>query len=48
MASIVLGAATGVAIRGAKIDDVDDVLKGGLSQLRSLAEDAVRSVKDIL
>lgn len=48
LASIVLGAATGIAIGGAKIGDADDVLKDGLGQLKRLTEDAIRSVKDAL
>lgn len=48
LASIVLGAATGITIGGMKIGDVVDVLKDGFGQLRRLTEDAVRSVKDAL
>lgn len=48
LASIVLGAVTGIAIGSAKIGDADDVLKDGFGQLRRLAEDAIRSVKDAL
>ncbi|CRG86615.1 hypothetical protein PISL3812_03625 [Talaromyces islandicus] len=48
LASVVLGAATGIAIGGAKVGDVDDVLKDGFGQLKRLTEDVVRSVKDAL
>jgi hypothetical protein len=48
LTSVVLGAATGLAIGGAKVGDFDDVLKDGFGQLRRLTEDIVRSVKDVL
>jgi hypothetical protein len=48
LASIVLGAATGIAIGGAKIGDVDDVLADGFGQIRRLTEDVIQSVKGAL